>query len=238
MSEQHDRGKEDEDRPEPAGRLLAAGSPDEVLNELVIAAERAVGAAGAVSITVPKRSTHTTTAASRADIYDVDDAQYRLGGGPCVAAASDGVTTYIPDITLESRWRGFAEKAASKGIGSAFSVPLRAGGQLFGSLNFYAYTKDAFAPEQQRAATDFVERFVYEIANAHEHARVTKENADLKQALESRDLIGTAKGILMEREGVSDEEAFNLLVTASQRANRKLRDVAEELVRRAQTKGR
>ncbi|MEA2505877.1 MAG: hypothetical protein QOH48_495 [Actinomycetota bacterium] len=53
----------------------------------------------------------------------------------------------------------------------------------------------------------------------------------LVRAVENRDLIGQAKGILMEREGCSADEAFRMLVEASQRANIKVVNIADEIVR-------
>jgi AmiR/NasT family two-component response regulator len=64
-------------------------------------------------------------------------------------------------------------------------------------------------------------------------ARLRDENTNLQRALESRDVIGQAKGILTSRRGISAEEAFALLVRHSQDHNRKLRDVAEDLVEEA-----
>ncbi len=57
----------------------------------------------------------------------------------------------------------------------------------------------------------------------------TREEA-LTAALESRTAIGTAIGILMAESGIGREDAFAMLVSASQRENRKLRDVAEAIV--------
>jgi AmiR/NasT family two-component response regulator len=59
-----------------------------------------------------------------------------------------------------------------------------------------------------------------------------QEIVTLRRALESRDVIGQAKGILMERRGIDEDEAFDVLRTASQALNVKLARVAETLASR------
>ena len=93
---------------------------------------------------------------------------------------------------------------------------------LNGALNIYARPPHAFTPNSIHTGVLLAAHSALAIAAA-------TTSADLRIALESRDVIGQAKGILMERFKITSTEAFDLLITASQHTNRKLRDVAADL---------
>ena len=83
-------------------------------------------------------------------------------------------------------------------------------------------------------ARRFAEQARILLANAQAFARSEERNEQLREALASRDVIGQAKGILMEREGVSADQAFDILRRASQRSNVKLRELSEQLTQQRQ----
>jgi GAF domain-containing protein len=101
-------------------------------------------------------------------------------------------------------------------------VQLFVEGDNLGALNFYAGRPGRF---------DDYDESVAMLLAAHAAIAIQghKVEAGLRTAPSSRDVIGQAKGILMERYKLTDRQAFTMLVTASQHTNRKLRDVAEEL---------
>jgi len=122
--------------------------------------------------------------------------------------------------------------AAEHGIGSPLSLPLLAGGQALGALNFYAEAENAFGEDDQQQGQAFATQAAIVLANAQTYWDARALNEQLSEAMRSRATIEQAKGILMGQSQVNADSAFDLLRKASQRENRKLRDVARELVER------
>ena len=164
----------------------------------------------------------------------LDEVQYSEHQGPCLHAAATRELTEIRDTRAELRWPHYAQRAAEHGNPSSLSVPLVLDDDVSGALNIYARQLDAFDADARAAATRFAPYASAAIDNmqAYESSRATAHN--LEAALASRAVIDQAKGILMERGRLTADQAFQLLVQASSRTNRKLRDVAEELVHTGQ----
>jgi hypothetical protein len=95
-------------------------------------------------------------------------------------------------------------------------------GDYFGALNLFACTPHAFDEESEGVGAAFATHAAVTLAGA-------RQQADLRTAVGSRDLIGQAKGILMERHKLTADQAFSVLARASQQTNRKLVDIALEL---------
>jgi GAF domain-containing protein len=213
--------------------LFGDGEPletlDEAMSETMQLAIRAVGCDGG-SVSLSHEGSLRTMHATDQSVMEADDAQYATGLGPCVAAATTGDRYEIPDMAQDHRWEDFSSKALELGWRSSLSIPLRMETRPIGALNFYARETAAFGQEKQSIATLFASRAAISLAHS-ELLRRSKELVNqLEAALESRDVIGQAKGILMEREGITADDAFHMLVTASQHSNTKLKQIAQELV--------
>ena len=102
------------------------------------------------------------------------------------------------------------------------------------SLNVYGADDTPFDDAKQELATAFASYAAVAVANAGVYATTAQLAANLQRALDSRAVIDQAKGVLMGRHGISAEQAFDLLSKESQLANRKLRDIAEDLVSEVQ----
>jgi GAF domain-containing protein len=152
----------------------------------------------------------------------IDKLQERLGEGPCLDAVWEHATVRIDDIGSEQRWPRFAEGAQAAGVRSMLSFQLFVTGDTLGALNLYARTAHAFGEESESVGLVFASHASIALAGAQHEER-------LRIAVSTRDLIGQAKGILMERFRLTSDQAFKVLVGASSHTNRKVRDVAEEL---------
>jgi GAF domain-containing protein len=177
---------------------------------------------------------HPTTMVSTGELAtDLDETQYERGHGPCLHAARTGEVTEIPDTRAEDRWPDYTPRAVEHGNLSSLSVPLAIDPdeQVTGALNIYARRPDAFDEASRSVATRFAPYAAVAAGNlyAYQSARDMAEN--LQAALESRAVIDQAKGILMERYKLTPDAAFQLLARASMTTNRKLRDIADHLVR-------
>lgn len=166
------------------------------------------------------------------DAPEIDEAQYSTGAGPCLAAFHDQVV-YRIDSTLEDlRWPEFATVASQYGVLSTLSVPLFARGESLGALNLYAEDVGAFDEGHERAVSLFADQASIVLANAQVYWDARQLSENLQQAMESRDIISQAIGILMATGRHPSSKAFEILKSASQRENRRVRDIAEEIVAR------
>ena len=228
-------GAENGDEPadleaELTGLILSEETVSGLLDLIVnLAASGVEGVSGAsVSLLVHDGEQFETINASSEAFRDIDQAQYQDRAGPCVQAIQTGqeVRVAIPI----SDWAAFSDQAAQAGVTRVWSLPLRVRGRTTGALNLYSTRSQSWEDPAARAARGLARQAAVVLANAATLMTAQLANQHLEQALESRDLIGQAKGILMARQPISGDEAFEILRRASQRTNRKLRDVAADLV--------
>lgn len=155
----------------------------------------------------------------------VDAIQYETEQGPCLDAIREHEVFQVDGLGEEQRWPKFASRAAQEtGVASMLSVRLFAEEDTMGALNLYSKRADAFDEEARELASVFAAHASVALAGA-------RREEQFRDALASRDVIGQAKGILMAREGISSDQAFDALRRASQRLNVKLREVAEQVLK-------
>jgi len=197
---------------------------DLMLDELVRAAVALIPGTDKGSISVVTGRSAVTSQSPSGDLpRRVDAVQAELGEGPCLDAVFDQQTIQVPDMAHEQRWPRFAAAAAEAGAASMLSFQLYVEKDNLGALNLYSYRPNAFDDESEHVGLMFASHAAVAFADAQKIDQLNHKAA-------TRDLIGQAKGILMERYNISSDRAFAVLVRVSQHNNRKLRDVAEELV--------
>ena len=152
----------------------------------------------------------------------VDALQERLRQGPCMDAVREREIVRVDDVGADDRWPEFARQASDLGVRSMLCFQLFVAGDQLGALNIYSRTRGAFDDDSQDIGSVFASHAAVALAGA-EH------EANLRAGMGNRDLIGQAKGILMERQGLTAEQAFGVLARLSQEMNRKLIDIAREL---------
>jgi transcriptional regulator with GAF, ATPase, and Fis domain len=208
---------------ELARELQADLTAEALLRHIVMAALTEVPGTQHAGITLVVGKEFATPAASGELAERIDRVQYETGEGPCLDAARQHETVRCDDLRAEARWPRFARQAADLGVLSMLSFQLFAGDDSYGALNLYAETPAAFGPDSESAGILLACHAALAMAAA-------RTQAGLLTAMDSREMIGQAKGILMERYKISGVEAFGLLVASSQAVNRKLRDIADHLV--------
>ena len=164
---------------------------------------------------------------------EIDSAQYETGIGPCLDSFHDGATYSIPSTREDERWKPFSEACLEHGVLSTLSVPVVTAGETVGALNFYARAERAFDAEAERLGVAFAEQAGVIIGNARAYWDAKTLGEQLTQALTTRVVIEQAKGLLMAS-GMTSDAAFAALRQASQRRNRKLVEIAAELVAEAE----
>jgi GAF domain-containing protein len=213
------------------GRTLS-----DVLSDVTRIAARGIPGAEATSITL-LRGEKAFTAAHHGEMALIaDELQYAKGYGPCMDAGRGGVLLRIDDMRTEQRWPDYVAHVVEKaGALSSLSVPLPYQGSSIGALNNYSTKVAAFAtPESLRAGLQVAEVIAVAVANADAHWQLNEQNRNMRLAMESRAVIEQAKGVLMAQKHVDAEQAFEILRAASQRYNRKLRDIASGIVESTQ----
>jgi GAF domain-containing protein len=204
----------------------------EVLTDIVAIAARGIPGAEASSITLLRDDKAFTAAHCGEMALAADELQYEHGYGPCMDAGRGGVLLRVDDMRTETRWPDYmAHVLETTPVLSSLSVPLPYQGASIGALNNYSTKPGAFAsPESLHAGSDVAEAVAVAVANADAHAQLFDEARNMRLAMESRATIEQAKGVLMAQRHVSSEQAFEILREASQRYNRKLRDIAFGIV--------
>jgi hypothetical protein len=201
---------------------------EQALTQIVAVAVDTVPGVDGGGITMVENGHITSRSPTDEEIRKLDDLQAELHEGPCISAVEyppdDGVVlaqdlTGPPDA---ERWPHFAPRAVAHGYRSLLSTQLSTNGGVRAALNLYSRTANTFDESARTTAGLFGLQAALLVYGAN-HAR------QLGQALASRDLIGQAKGILMERFRVNSEQAFRMLVSSSQNTNIKLVDVARWL---------
>lgn len=181
------------------------------------------GAEHASLSTILKRREMRSRASSGALPDAADRAQVETGEGPCLDTLYEQRTARIPAMGEERRWPRFADRARELGVGSMLAVQLFVEGDDLGALNLFSSRPGSFDDESEHVALLFASHAAVAMSGA-------QEQENLRGAIDFRDLIGQAKGILMERHRMTAPAAFLVLSRVSQASNRTLRDVAAELV--------
>ena len=199
-----------------------------VLTQIVAVAVDTVPGVDAGGITMIENGHLTSRSPTNDDVRKLDDLQAELHEGPCITAVEyppeDGVVL-AQDLTRPpntDRWPHFVPQAVAHGYRSLLSTQLSTNGGTRAALNLYSRAANTFDESARTTAGLFGLQAALLLYGAN-HAR------QLGQALASRDLIGQAKGILMERFRVTGEQAFRMLVSSSQNTNIKLVEVARWL---------
>lgn len=209
---------------EVARSLATSGDLQATLDTIVKLAVEHLNGCDFAGISLIEGRKITSPASSNGVPRMVDCIQAEVDEGPCLDAIRQHEVFQTADLAAESRWPAFATRAHEEtGIQSILSVRLFIEESTMGALNLYSTGRDAFDETDVALASVFA-------AHAAVAMSASRREENLERKAESRDLIGRAKGILMARSDLDDEQAFDLLRRASQRLNVKLVQVAEQVV--------
>lgn len=210
---------------EAARAINNSRSVEATLDAIALEARRSVPGFNHVGISICHRDGKIETMAGTDQmVWELDDLQYTLGEGPCVDSIKVAPVVVVDHARDERRWPHFMPQAVEKGLRAQLALRLyTAEDRTLGGLNLYSTVADEIDPD----AVQVAELFATHAAIALGHVR--HEN-QLNEALSSRQVIGQAMGIVMERYQINEDRAFHFLVRASSSSNIKLRVVAQEVV--------
>lgn len=196
-----------------------------VIAELAEHAAAEIPGAQYAGITVTRNRKHIDTPATT-DIWPLllDKIQQRTGEGPCLTAAWEEQTVHVADLEKDTRFPDYRKQALEETpIRTIMAFQLFIAGETMGALNIYAEEPNVFGAESRTMGLIFA-------AHSSVAWNSARRDEQFKRALSSRDTIGQAKGMIMERYGVDAVQAFALLRKLSQDSNVPLFKIAEDLV--------
>ncbi len=221
----------------PAGRFVerAGAIPtdtdlvDAALRLVVELARTTVAGADGVSVSLRRHGQLATVAASDTTILEMDAEQYAAGEGPCVDASVKGRRFHARSLDDEDRWPTFTPKARALGIQAILSSPLVAHSHSVGALNIYSLQPWAFDGDDQNLAMRFATEVSAILTDAGVDISDDRRSERFQASLRSREVIAQAQGVIMERDGITEDQAYTVLRVHSQRTGISLRAWAEEV---------
>ncbi|MCW2605443.1 MAG: histidine kinase [Frankiales bacterium] len=213
-----------------SGVVLAQEDISSTHDEICRIALRVLPQADGSSLTSFTDEGPKAAAASDDWARELDELQFVEHEGPCLDCVRTGNVFRVRDLGADGRWPNWSPRAQERGARSIISLPLAAEGRRVGALNLYSRRPDAFDAEAASLAEIVAAHAGLATQVAASFFSHRELGEQLRQAMESREVIEQAKGIIMGARRVDADEAFTVLVELSQRSNRKLRDVAQALV--------
>lgn len=221
--------------------LVGAGNASEFLTGLSRLAAASISEASGdeidCAVTVKVRRRPLTAAGSSARAVELDRLEQAIGDGPCIKALREMSPVIIDDGSTDLRWPEVTKKFAGMGIHSSLGIPMEISDDASAALNFFATRPGAFTPDVFDKAVGFaaaarnILHLSVRIDSAHNRAK------DLESAMQSRTAIDTACGVIMAQNRCSQAQAMEILTKVSSNRNRKLRDVAAELIEQVSGSG-
>lgn len=216
--------------------LLATDSVQDLMQKIAELSVRTVTTAVTCGITMANGGRVITVAASDPLGAQLDEQQYQIDEGPCLQALRTAEIVTSPNLSTETRWDGYPQRAMAYGVSAVYSSPLIVRGQTLGALNLYAEQPGGFDGDD---CADTIAQIVTLVAVAltgtlRNYGDVTLTD-QLQEALSTRSVIDQAMGIIMGAQHCTADQAFAILRGASQTRNLRLAQIAQSLVDRAIT---
>lgn len=213
------------------GLLLTEGKVDRAVQLLSRAVRDAIpGAVGAGVSLLDRTARPVSSASTDAMVERADELQYELVQGPCLTAWATRQSVLIRDVATDSRWPNWSAAVVDLPVRSVVSTPLTADGEAIGAMKIYAAVPDVF----DDATTALLELFAAPAATLLSHIQSAeipeRISESLQSALYSRDVINRACGVLMERHGLSEDDALQRLMQDSRSSRTTLSEVSAALL--------
>jgi GAF domain-containing protein len=200
------------------------------LDEQAQITHRQLGEVAGVAITMRIADAPLTIGSSTELALDVDQVQYQIGLGPCLAALETGTAMYVPDLAADGRWGDYGSRAAERGARCCMSVPVLVRGEPTAVVKAYSGEVNGLTREQQDLVTARGEELAGGIAIALSLSDHAQQLDDRIAAMDHRHVIDLAVGMVMAQARCGPTQAFSLLRRQSQRSGVKLHEVAQRLV--------
>jgi GAF domain-containing protein len=209
---------------ELARTTSAPRSVEQILSDVTNAAVELIPGADVAGVLLVKKAGDFESLADTDSLgAQLDKLQHDFGEGPCAKAALKETVVRSDDLRDEPRWPRYAPAALRLGVHSSLSFKLYTADRTAGALNLFGFRPNPWDTESETIGS---------VLAAHAAAAILagRHAEQMQAALASRDRIGQAKGIIMERYGVDEMRAFDMLRLLSQESQQKLVDIAERVI--------
>ena len=213
---------------ETAQVLFSAGNAADTLRAVVDLAVETIDGCDFASIFVLDANTLTTAVGTDSVAAGADLVQHQAGEGPGLDAITQGGTVYAEDLAEDPRWVAFGPEAAKAGVRSALALRLSDDDSRAAALILYARYPRAFGALDRAKGVILAAMGGLALSAAEAHEDEARDT--IQAALATREMIGRAEGILMEREHITADQAYDILRRASEHLNTRIRDVAQGLI--------
>jgi GAF domain-containing protein len=212
-----------------SGLLLSSETVTTALGLVTsLAVETVPGSVGAGVSIVDERG-RRTSAATDDRVERADALQYEHDEGPCLAATALRQVVRVDDLAEDRRWPRWAAAAQPLGLRAVLSAPLVAGDRGLGAMKVYAERPHAFDAHAERLMALFSAQAAVLVANVQSYERAQRMTDGLRQAVQDRDVVSVAKGVLMARHGVDEDAAFGMLLSRASQESVSLREAARSV---------
>jgi GAF domain-containing protein len=201
---------------------------EETLETIVAATRTSIPGFDHAGISVTHRNgTIETSAATGPLVWELDQIQYELDEGPCMEAMREGPIVTAPDLRHDQRWPKYVPAALERGVKAQLAVQLYVDEQTLGGLNLYSTESEIIDDQAPMVAELFATHAALALGRA-------RRESQLSEAIETRQTVGIAIGLTMGRYRIDQTRAFEFLARASSTSNIKVRDLAQEIIGKAE----
>jgi GAF domain-containing protein len=208
---------------ELARAMAGRRTPEEILAEVTTAAVELIPGVDTAGVLLVRKNGFESLAGTMDIPHRLDELQMKFNEGPCIQAAVDDVVVRTDDFRDEARWPQYSPAVVEVGVLSGISFKLFTADQTAGALNFFGFKPHTWSTEDETVGSVLA-------AQATAAILANQQGRQLETALLTRDRIGQAKGVIMERYQVDDMRAFDMLRMLSQESNIKLAEVAAKVI--------
>ncbi len=213
------------------GLLLTESTAARAVEDLAEAVKKSVpGSLGAGVSLMDDRGRRRSTGSTDDVVAEADALQYELGQGPCLTAWAAEATVQIDDVRADDRWPLWRDAVRHLPLRSTLSTPLVHGGRCIGALKVYSPLPSAFSPQDRKQLELLASPAATLLGNVQPDNTTAAASKALRDALGTRDLVSTARGILMERHMLDADAAMRRMLSQASASRADLRTVALSVI--------
>jgi len=221
-----------------SGLLLSEETVETALGVLSSLAQETVPGSSGAGVSLIDRRRRRSSGSTDPRVQAADGLQYEFDEGPCLAAATNRQLVRMDDLAGDPRWPRWTAAALGLGLRSVLSAPLIAGDRSMGAIKVYAEASHVFDERSAQLLTMFSAQAAVLVANLQHQERAQRLSGGMREAFRTRDLVCTAKGVLMGRHAIDEATAFGMLLSRGQEGGISVAQAARAVVDSAVRRGR
>jgi GAF domain-containing protein len=213
-----------------SGLLLSEETAESALGVLSALARETVPGSSGAGVSIIDARGRRSSGSTDERVRKADSLQYEIDEGPCLFATANRELVMIDDLRKDTRWPRWAAAVLPLGLRGAMSAPLIAGNSSLGAIKVYADSPGVFARHSEQLLTLFSAQAAVLVANVQSYAGAKRLSGTMRAAFHDRDVVNTAKGILMGRNSVDEDTAFGILLARCEQEGSTVAEAAQAIV--------